>query len=66
VRILVAHNYYGSSAPSGENQVFELERDLLQQHGHEALSFVRHSDEIRGWGWQAILRGAAATPWAKP
>ena len=26
MRILLVHNYYGSSAPSGENKVFEAER----------------------------------------
>lgn len=60
------HNYYGSSAPSGENLAFELERDLLERGGHEVRTFARHSDELRrpGWrGWMGALRGAAATPW---
>ena len=26
MKVLLAHNYYGSAAPSGENQVFEAER----------------------------------------
>jgi glycosyltransferase involved in cell wall biosynthesis len=63
LRILLVHNFYGSSAPSGENAVFELERDMLARHGHEVRTFVRHSDEIRAHGWAGLLRGAAATPW---
>jgi glycosyltransferase involved in cell wall biosynthesis len=63
VKVLLVHNYYRSSSPSGENVVFELERDLLVRHGHEVRSFVRHSDELQGRGWTGVLRGAAATPW---
>jgi len=35
MRILLVHNYYGSSAPSGENKVFEAEKAMLEKHGHE-------------------------------
>lgn len=48
MRVLLVHNYYGSSAPSGENQVFEVERVMLQQHRVTVDVFTRHSDEIRG------------------
>ena len=47
MRILLVHNYYGSSAPSGENKVFEAERAMLEKHGHEVAVYTRHSDEIR-------------------
>lgn len=50
MKILLAHNYYGSSAPSGENKVFEAERAMLEKHGHEVCVYTRHSDEIRGTG----------------
>ena len=50
MRILLIHNYYGSSAPSGENKVFEAERAMLEKHGHEVEVYTRHSDEIRGTG----------------
>ena len=63
MRIFLAHNYYGSTAPSGENDVFEAERDLLRQHGHEVTEFVRHSDEIRTQGVWGTAKGAFATPW---
>ena len=62
-RILLTHNFYGSFAPSGENQVFEAEKKLLQQHGHEVTEFTRHSDEIRQQGKWGILKGALSTPW---
>lgn len=63
MRVLLAHNFYGSSAPSGENQVFEIERALLQSRGHEVADFTRHSDQIRGQGAWGAIKGAAATPW---
>lgn len=54
---------YGSSAPSGENVVFELERSLLERRGHAVRCFVRHSDEIRARGALGLVQGALATPW---
>ncbi len=63
LKILLVHNYYGSAAPSGENQVFEAERELLQQRGHTVSEFTRHSDEIRGQGAWGTVKGACAVPW---
>jgi len=63
MRILLIHNHYGSTAPSGENKVFEAELDLLRQQGHEVATFTRHSDNIRRKGFAGTLQGALATPW---
>ncbi|MDX9818274.1 MAG: glycosyltransferase family 4 protein [Desulfococcus multivorans] len=63
MKIVLAHNFYGSSAPSGENAVFLAERELLSQHGHEVIDFVRHSDDIRGSGVAGLVKGACSTPW---
>jgi glycosyltransferase involved in cell wall biosynthesis len=63
MKILLAHNYYGSSAPSGENKVFLAERDLLKSRGHEVIEYTRHSDEIRNHGFGGTMRGAFSTPW---
>lgn len=63
MRVLLLHNYYGSSAPSGENQVFELERDLLTRSGHTVFSLTRNSDTIRNLGRVGSLLGAISTPW---
>ena len=60
--MLLVHNFYGSAAPSGENQVFETEKKLLLQHGHEVEEFTRHSNEIRSAGILGTLKGALATP----
>lgn len=63
MKVLLVHNFYGSEAPSGENQVFEAEKALLQQRGHAVATFTRHSDEIRGHGMTGAIKGAAAVPW---
>lgn len=63
MKILLTHNYYGSAAPSGENVVFEAERTLLRNKGHDVVDFVRRSDEIRGNGIYGKLKGGVSTPW---
>ena len=63
LRVVMAHNHYGSEAPSGENAVFEAERRLLQDRGHEVISFERRSDEIRARGLLGLAEGALSTPW---
>jgi glycosyltransferase involved in cell wall biosynthesis len=71
MKILLVHNFYGSSAPSGENTVFEAERQMLASYNETVEVFTRHSDEIRGgtidqkWGikkktW-GLLKGALCT-----
>ncbi len=61
MKILLVHNYYGSTAPSGENKVFEAERDMLIAHGETVEVYTRHSDEIRGKGIWGLLKGALCT-----
>jgi glycosyltransferase involved in cell wall biosynthesis len=63
LKVLLAHNFYGSSAPSGENRVYLAEKELLKSHGHTVIEFTRGSDEIRGRGFWGELKGALATPW---
>lgn len=63
MKILAVHNFYGSSAPSGENRVFEAEVALLRSRGHQVKPFVRHSDDIRAAGAIGLLQGALSTPW---
>lgn len=63
MKILLAHNFYGSAAPSGENMVYLAERALLQQKGHVVLEFTRHSDELRNRGAIGAVKGAVSAPW---
>jgi glycosyltransferase involved in cell wall biosynthesis len=63
MKILLAHNFYGSSSPSGENQVVETEKALLESKGHEVKLFSRHSDTIRAKPVLGEIEGALVTPW---
>ncbi len=63
MKIMLAHNFYGSTAPSGENKVFEAEGELLRLRGHDVIEFTRHSDEIRARGAWGAVQGALSTPW---
>ena len=63
MKILLGHNFYSSITPSGENQVFDAEKDLLLKNGHALESFTRHSDELRAKGAIGAVQGALATPW---
>lgn len=57
------HNFYGSSAPSGENTAVLAEAGLLRQQGHTVIEFTKHSDTIRGRGPSGAMLGALSTPW---
>ncbi len=47
MRVLLVHNYYKLSG--GEDKVFEEEKQLLLEYGHEVECFVKHNEEqIRG------------------
>src|SRR5690606_40433494 len=52
MRILLAHNFYQSSAPCGEDVVYRNERALLEDAGHEVIAFERHNDAITTTGLQ--------------
>lgn len=49
MKVLVVHNRYRSSAPSGENSVVDQEVAALRRHGVDVAQFERHSDDIAGW-----------------
>lgn len=60
---MLCHSFYSSINPSGENQVFEIERQLLARNNHVVATFTRHSDDIRAKGAVGVIQGALATPW---
>ncbi|HEY0238327.1 MAG TPA: glycosyltransferase family 4 protein [Friedmanniella sp.] len=49
MKILVLHNRYRPTAPSGENVVVDQESAALAARGHEVVLEQRHSDEIASW-----------------
>ena len=63
MKILFVHNFYGSSAPSGENTAFVAEVRLLRNRGDDVREFTRHSDELLRSGLYGRLKGACTTAW---
>lgn len=60
-RVMVVHNYYGSTAPSGENKVFEAEKAMLEKRGVVVETYTRCSDEIRNGSIKGLIKGALCT-----
>ncbi|MBY6070786.1 glycosyltransferase family 4 protein [Marinobacter salsuginis] len=63
MKILLGHNYYRSSSPSGENLVYEMERQLLLRNGHSVTAFTRCSDTLSKEGMAGVIKGALHIPW---
>lgn len=64
MRVLQIHNYYRSSAPSGEDIVVRNERALLQARGIEVEAFERYNDAL-GDGLAAGVRAALSNIWSR-
>src|SRR5439155_20501152 len=65
MRILLAHDFYRSSAPSGEDAVFRNERALLEKNRNEVIPFERCNDEIDDSGFGKRVRLALDGAWSK-
>jgi glycosyltransferase involved in cell wall biosynthesis len=63
LRVVVVHNYYGSAAPSGENNAVDAEIRMLTGAGHDVHLFSRASDQIREVGWQGLVHGGMTYTW---
>lgn len=63
MRILLVHNHYGSTAPSGENEVVRLEHALLCDRRHDVRMLARHSDVLLRRGLLGAVQGALSVPW---
>lgn len=62
MKVVLVHNWYGSSAPSGENAVVIAETELLRRNGVDVVEFFRYSDKIRKLGILGSVIGGLATP----
>jgi glycosyltransferase involved in cell wall biosynthesis len=66
MRILLAHDHYRSTAPSGEDAVFRNERALLEKNQNEVIAFERFNDDIDESRLGKRLRLALDGAWSKP
>jgi glycosyltransferase involved in cell wall biosynthesis len=65
MKILLVHNFYRSSAPSGEDTAFGNERALLAAHGFEVSCYERRNDDIDDTGFVKRVRLALESAWSK-
>jgi glycosyltransferase involved in cell wall biosynthesis len=63
MKLLLVHNFYGTEAPSGENQAVQEEAAALRSAGHEVIEHFTHSDTVRGRGLIVEARTALQVPW---
>jgi glycosyltransferase involved in cell wall biosynthesis len=49
MKILIVHNRYRPTAPSGEDAVVDQESSALSARGHDVVLLQRHSEEIASW-----------------
>ena len=64
MKVLVVHNHYRSTSPSGEDVVVRNELELLRRHGVEVVTWERRNDAI-GEGALALLATGAGTIWSR-
>ena len=65
VRVLLVHNRYRTSAPSGEDQAVANERRMLEAHGVEVSTFDRCNDDIDESSWAEKGALAVNTIWSR-
>lgn len=64
MKVLLVHEYYRSSSPSGEDKVFERERDLLKQKDVNVEPLVFRNDDIGTSRGPSVLKTSLFTPWS--
>ena len=52
-RVLLVHNFY--QIGGGEHTVFENEKNLLLENGHEVTAYTRSNDELKTSKWKLLL-----------
>jgi glycosyltransferase involved in cell wall biosynthesis len=62
MKVVVAHNRYQSSQPSGENAVVDSDIAMLREAGVEVISVIKDSDSLTTVG--AKLRASTGPVWA--
>ncbi|MEK6801199.1 MAG: glycosyltransferase [Nitrospirota bacterium] len=64
MKVLLAHNFYRSGSPSGEDAVYRSERNLLETTA-DVISYERHNDDIDVSTITDKLRLVVETGWSR-
>ena len=65
MKVLLAHNHYRSSSPSGEDAVFRNERQLLIDNGSDVISYERFNDDIDESSFEKRVKLALDGAWSR-
>jgi glycosyltransferase involved in cell wall biosynthesis len=65
MKVLIIHNFYQSSSPSGEDVVFKNEVELLKKNSINVITYTRHNDEIEDYGVWAKFTLPFKNIWSK-
>lgn len=65
MKVLLVHNRYRSSAPSGEDEAVGNERRMLESHGVQVSVFERCNDDIDESSWASKAALAFNTIWSQ-
>ena len=63
MKILLIHNFYRSEIPSGENEAFKIEKEILKEKGHIIEEYIRYSDEINSKNLYSKLKVGLLIAW---
>jgi len=63
MKILQVHNYYQLSG--GEDTVVAHEKALLEENGHEVITFYKHNDEINDYSFFKKIGLLYSTTWSQ-
>jgi len=64
MKVLLAHCYYRSSAPSGEDSVFISEKTLLESQGVEVITLEKYNDNVNVSTLMGSIKTAMNTTWS--
>jgi glycosyltransferase involved in cell wall biosynthesis len=65
VKVLLVHNRYRTSAPSGEDVVVENEKRMMEKRGVEVFGFERCNDDLDASTFAAKVSVASNTVWSQ-
>ena len=60
MKVLLLHNFYQSSSPSGEDAVYNNEAEMLKGREVQVIQYEKYNDEIRG-----PLKAAPCAVWSR-
>ena len=63
MKVILCHNYY--KLPGGEDQVFDDECWLLEQHGHSVTRFKKHNRDIETMSKWSMIRSTISNSKAR-